>query len=135
MEFSSTLTVCPYCGCGCSFYLEALDGRLVGTTPSKTSPVNQGKLCVKGWTAHEFVQSKRRLTHPLIRKDGELQEASWEEALDLTASRLGEIKGAHGPDAIGFLASAKVSNEENYVLQKLARAVIGTNSVDHCARL
>ncbi len=135
MKFTSTLTVCPYCGCGCNFNLEALDGRLVGATPAKTSPVNNGKLCVKGWTAHEFVQSERRLKHPLIRKNGELQEASWEEALELTATKLGEIKEKHGGDAVGFLASAKVSNEEDYLLQKLARAVIGTNSVDHCARL
>ena len=136
MKYEATLTTCPYCGCGCNFFLEALDGKLVGLTPSKTSPVNQGKLCVKGWTAWEFVQSPKRLTQPLLRgDDGELHEVSWDEALDFTATRLREIKEEHGPDSIGFLASAKVSNEENYLLQKFARAAVGTNSVDHCARL
>jgi predicted molibdopterin-dependent oxidoreductase YjgC len=135
MKYSATLTTCPYCGCGCGFYLEALDGRLIGVTPSATSPVNRGKLCVKGWNAHEFVQHPKRLTRPLLRKNGELTEVSWDEALDYTSERLKEIKDAHGPDAIGFFASAKVTNEENYLLQKFARAAVGTNNVDHCARL
>ena len=135
MEYRATLTTCPYCGCGCNFYLETVDGRLVGTTPSDTSPVNRGKLCVKGWNAHEFVQHPRRLTKPLMRKDGELVEVSWDEALDFTANRLREIKEEHGPDSIAFLSSAKVTNEENYLLQKFARAAVGTNNIDHCARL
>jgi len=135
MEYTATLTTCPYCGCGCQFYLEAVDGRLIGTTPSNTSPVNQGKLCVKGWNVHEFVQHPRRLTKPLLRKDGELTEVSWDEALDFTVTRLKEIKEAHGPDALVFLASAKLTNEENYLFQKFARAAVGTNSIDHCARL
>ncbi len=135
MQYSSTLTVCPYCGCGCNFFLETLDGHLVGVTPDQTSPVNQGKLCVKGWSAHEFVEHPKRLRRPLIRRDGELVEVSWDEALDFAAERLREIKEAHGGDAIGFLASAKITNEENYLLQKFARAAVGTNSVDHCARL
>ncbi len=135
MEYSATLTTCPYCGCGCGFYLEVLDGRLIGVTPSETSPVNRGKLCVKGWNAHEFVQHPKRLTQPLLRKNGELTEVSWDEALDYTSQRLKEIKEAYGPDSIGFFASAKVTNEENYLLQKFARAAVGTNNVDHCARL
>ena len=135
MEYSATLTTCPYCGCGCGFYLENMDGMLVGTVPSKTSPVNRGKLCVKGWNAHEFVQNPKRLTQPMIRKDGKLTEVSWDEALDYTAGRLKEIKEKYGSDSIGFLASAKVTNEENYLLQKFARAAVGTNSIDHCARL
>lgn len=135
MNYSATLTTCPYCGCGCGFYLETVNGRLVGTRPSETSPVNQGKLCVKGWNAHEFVQHPKRLQKPMIRKDGELVEVSWDEALDYTAGRLKEIKEESGPDAIGFFASAKVTNEENYLIQKFARAAVGTNNVDHCARL
>ena len=135
MEYKTTLTVCPYCGCGCSFYLESLDGKLIGTLPNKTSPVNRGKLCVKGWNVHEFVQSPKRLKKPMVRKNDELVEVSWDEALDYTAGKLGEIKEKHGPDAIAFLASAKVTNEENYLLQKFARAGVGTNNVDHCARL
>jgi predicted molibdopterin-dependent oxidoreductase YjgC len=135
MEYTATLTTCPYCGCGCGFYLEALDGRLIGTTPSDTSPVNQGKLCVKGWNVHEFVQNPKRLSKPLLRKNGDLVEVGWDEALDYTALRLKEIKEKHGPDALGFFASAKITNEENYLIQKFARAAVGTNSVDHCARL
>ncbi len=135
MDYKTTLTVCPYCGCGCNFYLETIDGKLVGTKPSATSAVNQGKLCVKGWKVHEFVQSPRRLTTPLLRKEGKLVEASWDEALDFVATRLQEIKQKHGPDSIGFFASAKVTNEDNYLLQKFARAAVGTNNIDHCARL
>ncbi len=105
------------------------------TIPSKTNPINEGKLCVKGWNIHEFVQHPKRLTKPLIRKNGTLTESSWDEALDYTASRLKEIKEAHGSDSIAFLASAKVTNEENYIIMKFARAAVGTNNVDHCARL
>ncbi len=135
MEYTSVLTTCTYCGCGCNFYLENVDGRLTGTIPCKTSPVNQGRLCIKGWNAHEFVQSEKRLTSPLIRKDGQLVPVSWEEALEYTASQLSTIRSESGPDSLAFLASAKVTNEENYVLQKLARAAVGTNNIDHCARL
>lgn len=135
MDYKNTLTTCTYCGCGCNLFLESIDGKLTGTIPCKTSPVNEGKLCIKGWNVHEFVQSEKRLTKPLLRKDGELKEASWDEALDFAASKLRKIKDAHGGDAVGFLASAKVTNEENYIMQKFARAAVGTNSVDHCARL
>ena len=135
MDYKTVLTTCSYCGCGCGLYLEVLDGRLIGTLPSKTNPINQGKLCVKGWNIHEFVQHPDRITKPLIRKNGALAEASWDEALDYTVSRLKEIKEAHGSDSIAFLASAKVTNEENYLIMKFARAAVGTNNVDHCARL
>lgn len=135
MEYKTVLTTCAYCGCGCNFYLEVLDGQIIGTIPSKTSPVNKGKLCIKGWNIHEFVQSPERLTQPLLRKKGALTEVSWDEALDYTASRLKEIKEANGNDSIAFLASAKATNEENYLIQKFARAAVGTNNVDHCARL
>jgi predicted molibdopterin-dependent oxidoreductase YjgC len=135
MQYKTVLTTCTYCGCGCGFYLEVLDGRIIGTIPSKTSPVNEGKLCIKGWNVHEFIQSPKRLTRPMIRKNGLLTEVSWDEALDFTASRFKEIKEAHGADSFGFLASAKVTNEENYLIQKFARAAVGTNNVDHCARL
>ena len=135
MDYRNTLTTCTYCGCGCNLYLESLDGQLTGTIPCKTSPVNEGKLCIKGWNVHEFVQSSKRLKKPLLRKDGELVEVSWDQALDFAASRLKEIKTTNGSNAVGFLASAKVTNEENYLMQKFARAGVGTNSVDHCARL
>lgn len=135
MDYRTVLTTCTYCGCGCNLYLEVLDGQIIDTIPCKTSPVNEGKLCIKGWNVHEFVQSEKRLTKPLVRKHGTLAEVSWDEAFDYTASRLKEIKKAGGSDSIGFMASAKVTNEENYLFQKFARAAVGTNNVDHCARL
>ncbi len=137
MEYRNVLTTCIYCGTGCGLYLQVLDGKVVGTLPAKGHPVSDGRLCIKGWNAHAFVHHPERLTTPLIRerKGGELRPASWDEALGLVASRLTQIKAEHGPDAIGFLASAKCTNEENYLLQKLARSVIGTNNIDHCARL
>jgi len=97
--------------------------------------MNGGKLCIKGWNAHEFVQSPNRLTNPMIRKDGELVETTWDEALDFAARRLREIKDNHGGDSLAFLTSAKCSNEDNYVFQKFCRVGFGTNNVDHCARL
>lgn len=135
MDYQNTLTTCTYCGCGCQLFLESLDGKLTGTIPCKTSPVNEGKLCIKGWNVHQFVQSEKRLKQPLLRKNGELTEVSWHEALTFAASKLKEIKELNGADSVGFLASAKVTNEENYLMQKFARAGIGTNNVDHCARL
>jgi predicted molibdopterin-dependent oxidoreductase YjgC len=135
MEYRSVLTTCAYCGCGCSLYLEVLDGRVIGTIPCKTAPVNTGKLCVKGWNIHEFIHSPKRLTRPMLRKNGALGEVTWDEALDYTAARLKAIREASGSDSTAFLASAKVTNEENYLIQKFARAAVGTNNVDHCARL
>lgn len=135
MEFKTVLTTCPYCGCGCGLLIQVLDGKLVGTLPSKTSPVNKGKLCVKGWTVHEFVTSPKRLTTPMVRKNHTFEGSSWDEALDLATTRLREIKEKYGPDSIAVLTSAKCTNEENYLLQKFCRAGIGTNNIDHCARL
>jgi predicted molibdopterin-dependent oxidoreductase YjgC len=135
MDLSFVRTTCPYCGCGCESLLEVLDGKLVGTIPSKTNPMNKGKLCIKGWNMHEFVESPNRLTKPLIRKNGELQEVSWDEALDYTASRLKEIKEKDGGNSVAFLTSAKCTNEENYLLQKFCRVGFETNNIDHCARL
>jgi len=128
-------TICCYCGCGCGLYLHVEDDRVIGVGPSRNHPVSRNNLCVKGWHAHEFIHSPKRLTRPLIRKKGYLQPASWQEALELTATRFSHIKEHHGADAIGVLSSAKCSNEENYLLQKFARTVLGTNNIDHCARL
>ena len=131
-----TLTTCPYCGCGCNFYLVADDGgRLVGVEPARGNFVGAGQLCVKGWSAFEFVHHPDRLTEPQIREDGELRPATWEEALDLVATRLRGIQERHGRDSVAFFSSAKATNEENYLMMKLARAAFGTNNVDHCARL
>ena len=137
MEYRTVLTTCGYCGCGCGLFLEILDGGLVGALPCKTDPVSQGGLCVKGWNIHEFVNSSDRLTKPLMKKDkgAQFTEVTWEEAIDYVASRLKRVREESGPDSIAGLASAKCTNEENYLFQKLMRAGIGTNNVDHCARL
>lgn len=129
------MTICNYCGCGCGVYLRVKQDRVVGSYPSKNHPISQGNLCSKGWHLHEFIHSQKRLTEPLIRRDGKLFPASWDEALDYTAKGLRRAQEQHGSDAIGFLASAKCTNEENYLLQKLARAGLQTNNIDHCARL
>ncbi len=136
------LTVCPYCGCGCGLYLHVENGQIVGVSPSRSHPVNRGSLCVKGWNAHEFIAHPDRLKYPLIRKNRRgspenrrFSGVSWDDALNLVAARLDEIKKKHGPDSIGILSSAKCTNEENYLMMKFARAVLGTNNIDHCARL
>jgi predicted molibdopterin-dependent oxidoreductase YjgC len=121
MEYRNVLTTCIYCGAGCGLYLQVLDGRVVGVLPAKQHPVSEGKLCIKGWNAAAFIHHPDRLTQPLIKRDGEFQPATWDEALDLVARRLGEIREESGPDALGFLCSAKCTNEENYLIQKFAR--------------
>lgn len=128
-------SVCSYCGTGCGVLFQVLDGKLVGTLPLKTHPVNEGKLCIKGWSLHDYVNSDMRLKAPLVRLNGRFTKVTWDRALEFAARKLQEIVAQSGPDSVGFLASAKVSNEENYLFQKFARAVIGTNNVDHCARL
>lgn len=127
-------TTCPYCGVGCHLVLHTVGGEVVAVSPGVTGP-GEGKLCIKGWSAHEFIHSPDRLLRPLIRENGELREARWGEALGLVARKLRETQGVHGADSVGFFSSAKATNEDNYLLQKLARAVYGTNNVDHCARL
>lgn len=135
MEYQNILTTCVYCGAGCGLYLQVLDGELVGVLPAKEHPVSQGRLCIKGWNAASFVTHPDRLKTPLIRRGEGFQEAMWDEALALVTEKLAAIRDESGPDSIGFLASAKCTNEENYLLQKFARAVVKTNNVDHCARL
>ncbi len=130
-----TRTVCPFCGCGCSFYLVSEGDRVTAVEPSPQNPVNRGMLCVKGWNAYEFIHSPDRLTVPLVRKQGALVESTWDEALSIVSTRLKDIRARYGPRALAFLSSAKVTNEENYLFMKMARAAFGTNNVDHCARL
>ena len=132
---TDVMTVCCYCGCGCGLYLHVEGDRVVGSSPSRNHPVSRNNLCAKGWHAHDYIHSPGRLTRPLVRRSGRLLSASWEAALDRAAEALLEIREKNGPDSIGLLASAKCTNEENYLFQKLARAVIGTNNIDHCARL
>ncbi|MDH4179770.1 MAG: molybdopterin-dependent oxidoreductase, partial [Armatimonadota bacterium] len=130
------LTTCPYCGVGCNLHLVADDtGKLIGAEPSAEHVVSRGQLCVKGWNAFQFVNHPDRLTQPLIRRNGELRPASWDEALDLVVAKLREVQDRYGNDAVAFFSSAKTTNEENYLAMKLARAAFKTNNVDHCARL
>jgi formate dehydrogenase alpha subunit len=125
-------TICPYCGVGCGIYLGIRGGVLIGARGDPDNPVNKGKLCVKGrFGSIDFVDHPDRLKSPLIRQDGKLVEATWEEALDLVAGKLAKYEG----DQFAAIASGKCTNEENYLIQKFARKVMGTNNVDHCARL
>ena len=127
-------TVCSYCGVGCQLDLLVAGGRVVGALPAD-GPSNRGRLCVKGRFAHSFIGHPDRLTSPLVRRDGRLVEATWDEALDLVAGRFRAALDRLGPHGVAGLASARCTNEENYLFQKLFRAVAGTNQVDHCARL
>ncbi len=139
-------TICPWCGCGCSLLLREIGGRIVEALPSFDSPVSQGRLCVKGWNCYEYVRSPLRLVRPLMRKkDGgyrkrtdsldDFQEVSWTKALKFIASKFKDIREKKGSVALGLISSAKCTNEENYLMMKLARAVLQTNNIDHCARL
>jgi predicted molibdopterin-dependent oxidoreductase YjgC len=128
-------SICIYCGVGCKidFYTDK-KGLLVKTLGNENGP-NNGHLCIKGRFGFDFVQNEKRLSKPLIKKDGAFVESEWDEALDLVAEKFSGIKAKHGPDAVAALSSAKCTNEENYLMQKFVRAVVGTNNVDHCARL
>jgi predicted molibdopterin-dependent oxidoreductase YjgC len=130
-------TTCPYCGVGCQIDLHLRQDVVYRVSGRFDSPVNRGQLCVKGRFGYDFVHAPDRLTRPMMRRDRrrDLEPADWPTALDAVARRLRAIRDASGPDSLAFLASAKCTNEENYLVQKLARAVIGTNNVDHCARL
>ncbi len=138
-EVEKTKTTCAYCGVGCQLelYVDRKKNEIVRVMPSAENPeVNDGvATCVKGKFGYEFVSHPDRLSKPLIKKEGKFIETSWDEALDYTVSKLKDVKEKYGPDSIMFLSSARCTNEENYLLQKIARAVVGTNNVDHCARL
>ncbi|QZA88636.1 formate dehydrogenase subunit alpha [Salinarchaeum sp. IM2453] len=128
-------TICPYCGVGCGIELEPTEnGSDVNLSGWQDNPVNEGALCIKGMSADDIVTHEDRLTTPLIKEDGEFREASWDEAIDRVVSEMERITDEHGADALGFFASSQLTNEENYVYQKLARQ-LGTNNVDNCARL
>jgi formate dehydrogenase alpha subunit len=132
---AGALVVCPFCGCGCNFYINEKEGRAVGVIPSREHPVNRGSLCAKGWRAHEFINSPERLRSPMIQDGGIVREATWDETFDLVSKKLVNIKKKYGSNALGFLSSAKLTNEENYLFMKMARAAFKTNNIDHCARL
>ncbi len=128
-------TTCPYCGVGCQMWLHVKDNRIVKVSAVDQGPPNFGRLCVKGRFGYDFAHSPDRLTTPLIRRNGQLEPASWDEALSYLTEQIAQIRQEHGADAIGGLSSARASNEANYLFMKLMRAGIGTNNVDHCARL
>jgi formate dehydrogenase major subunit len=128
-----TKTVCTYCGVGCSFNVWTKDRHILKVEPLE-GPTNGISTCVKGKFGWDFVNSADRLTKPLIREGGKFREASWDEALDLVARKFAEIKAKNGPDSLAFVSSSKCTNEESYLMQKLARAVIGTNNMDNCSR-
>jgi predicted molibdopterin-dependent oxidoreductase YjgC len=134
-DVTKTKTTCSYCGVGCEMNLLVKNGnKVVGVEPSN-GDANNNLLCVKGKYGYNFINHPDRLKTPLIRKDGKLVEASWDEAYDLIAGKATQIKAEFGSEALAGLTSARVTNEENYLFQKLIRAGFGTNNVDHCARL
>lgn len=142
-------TTCTYCGVGCQFDLNIKDNRILRVTSNPEAPVNGMHLCVKGRYGYDFVHHPDRLTQPKVRKyllegngrreagqdRGEWVEVDWDTALDITAAKLRQARDTHGPDSVGVMTSAKCLNEENYLMNKFARQAIGTNSIDHCARL
>ncbi len=134
-ETKKVLTTCSYCGVGCNFNLEVKDDEIVGVSSDFDSAVNQGHLCVKGRFGWDFVNSDDRLKTPLIRRNGELTEATWNEAFEYIADKIKDIKENHGSESFAGLSSARCTNEDNYVFQKFFRSVLGTNNIDHCARL
>lgn len=133
-KVNKTKTVCTFCGVGCSFEVWTKDRHILKVQPVSDAPVNGISTCVKGKFGWDFVNSEDRITKPLIRQGDMFVEASWEEALEVVASNMQHIKSEYGSDAFGFISSSKVTNEENYLMQKLARQIYGTNNVDNCSR-
>ena len=130
-----TKTTCPYCGVGCEMSVGTRDNKVVAVRPVHEAPVNKGHLCVKGRYAFEFSSADDRVLEPMIRDGSSWRRVSWDEALAFTAGRLHDLLARHGPDRVGVLGSARATNEDNYVAQKFARVVLGTNNVDCCARV
>ena len=146
-QIKKVTTTCSYCGVGCQFDLNIKDNRVIGVTSNQAAPVNGMALCVKGRYGYDYVHHPDRLLRPMVRRylleggsrgngaRGEWVEVNWETALSVAVHKLREIRDGFGPDSIGLLTSAKCTNEENYLMNKFARQVIGTNNIDHCARL
>lgn len=133
-ETRKVRTTCPYCGVGCQQELHVKGEQIVKVTAVEDGSPNKGRLCVKGRFGYDFIYSDERLTAPLIKENGSFREASWDEALDLVANKFKQIIAESGPDAIAGVSCARSINEDSYQMQKLFRAVIGTNNIDHCAR-
>jgi formate dehydrogenase alpha subunit len=132
---TTTETTCPFCGCGCSICLEVKDNQVVRAIPGKEDSVNHGALCARGSYGCDFIHSPDRLTKPLVRRNDTLEEVSWEEALERVATEFKRIRDNLGSDRLAVLGSAKCTNEDNYVLQRFARCVLGTNNIDNGSRL
>lgn len=134
-ELTPLNTTCPYCGVGCQVtaHVDRAANRIVKVTGREVPP-NDGMLCVKGRYAFEFPSNSQRLMFPMVKKDGNHVRVSWDEALDYTAERIRAIMDQHGPDVFSAFGSGRITNENNYAIQKFTRAVIKTNNVDHCAR-
>lgn len=133
-ETNKVRTTCAYCGVGCQLDLVVKGNKVLGAEPAPVVP-NNGLLCVKGKFAYKFINHKDRLKTPLIKRDGKFEEATWEEAYRLIKNKMINAKRDYGPDSLAGLSSARCTNEENYLFQKMFRGVVGTNNVDHCARL
>jgi predicted molibdopterin-dependent oxidoreductase YjgC len=131
-DMKHVLTVCPYCGCGCGIYLQVEGDRITGAMPSFKHPVAQGRLCIRGWHAHELATSGKRITAPMVRRNGKLEPAAWPEALAAAAKGLAAAQGS--PAAVGVLGSSRLTNEDNFALMRFARAALGTNNVDSASR-
>ncbi len=127
-------TVCPFCGTGCGLALHVSRGRVIGSSPDWSSPASHGSLCVKGQFGTDFVHSPDRLTTPLVRENGGFRPVTWEEAYDRIAEAFGRVARESGPDAMTLWSSSRATNESNYLMQKFARGVLGTNNIDNCAR-
>lgn len=127
-------TTCPFCGTGCNFDLAVKNQKVIGVLSNPDSPVNGRSLCVKGRFGWDYIYNEKRLTTPLIKKNGQFESADWDEAFALIALKFNEIKAKYGSDSFAALSSARCTNEENFLVQKFTRAVMGTNNVDHCAR-
>jgi formate dehydrogenase alpha subunit len=135
MTRSTHTTTCPFCGVGCGLVLGVADGRVTDVRPCAGHPVSRGRLCVKGWNADKFLASPERLTQPLLRRGTRLEPVAWDVALAAAVEALTSARREAGPDAVGVIASARATNEDNFAAMKFARAVLGTNNVDHCARV
>lgn len=127
-------TICSFCGTGCGLDVEVENEQIVKVKGHKENPSSHGETCVKGALGWGYIHSDRRLTEPLIRKNGKLVPASWDEALQLIAHKFSAIKESHGPDAFGCFSSSRSTNELNYLVGKFMRTVIGTNNIDSCNR-
>ena len=134
-EYVAIPTICPYCGAGCGMLLEVFKGEVKGVLPLKGHPVSHGELCIKGYSSWEFISNSGRLEFAFIGKGGNRRKASLDEAIDVIAGKLKDVLKESGPEALGFISSAKATNEENYLFQKFARIAGKTNNIDHCARL